>query len=152
MPTLSENQPTSQGSSFLEAFPVARRSLIANQFHCAVRGGATTVDAVIREVKRDAISRMTFAGGERWTTQRELLRLLETDTAGAFAKTVIAHEALPPEEKLQLQAQRSEAYRREYLKAKPPTQKQLEFLKTLGCFTTPSSRLHASELIERSKR
>ncbi len=152
MPTLPEKQPPSQDQSFLEAFPVARRSLIANQFFAAVRGGATTVDDVIRGVKADSLTRMLFANRDAWNTQRQLLALLETEAARAFARQVLVRESLPPEEKLQLKAQRSETYRREYLKARPPTQKQLEFLKALGCFTTPSSRLHASELIERSKR
>ncbi|CAN5547691.1 hypothetical protein BH20ACI3_BH20ACI3_38820 [soil metagenome] len=149
--TLPEKPPDGQASCFLEDFPQANRSLIANQFFAAVRGGAATVDAVIGEVKRDAILRMTLAAGERWATQRLLLKLLETAAARAFAQTVIERESLPREEKLKLKSERSEGFRREYLRVQPPTQKQLEFLQKLGCYTTPSNRLHASELIERHK-
>lgn len=152
MRTLSENQPPSQGSSFLESFPAERRSLIANQFHGAVREGASTVGDVIRGVKGDAIRRMMFpANRERWNTQRQLISLLESEEARVYAQEVLDRESLPPEEKQRIKADRSDQYRREYLRAQSPTERQLCFLKSLGCEVMPANRLEASELIDRHK-
>lgn len=72
--------------------------------------------------------------------------------ARAFAQSVIDREALSSEEKEKLRAERGEHYRRESLRAKPPTPKQVSYLRVLKCETTPRNMLEASELIERHKR
>lgn len=141
-----------QGVSFLDQFALARRSLIANQFFNAVRSGAITSETVLRSVKADALRRMMFPEDrERWNTQRQLVSLLETDEARRYAQEVLDREALPSDVKQKLKTDRSEQYRREYLKAQRPTQRQLLFLKSLGCEVVPANRLEASDLIEASK-
>ena len=147
------NPKTPQAVSyFLDQFVPARRSLIANQFFNAVRSGATTTGDVIGSVKADALRRMMFPEDrERWNTQRQLVSLLETDEARRYAQEVLDREALPSDVKQKLKTDRSEQYRREYLKAQRPTQRQLLFLKSLGYEVVPANRLEASDLIEASK-
>ncbi|MGI9065899.1 MAG: hypothetical protein ACR2HX_05770 [Pyrinomonadaceae bacterium] len=147
--TASDSAKTSY---FLERFPLERRSSIANRFFKAAReGGATTIDLVIQQVKADAISRMLFADRQSWNLEREFLTLLEGEEVRVYVREVLGREALPPGVKLQLKAERSEQFRREYMKAQEPTERQVRFLKTLGCQTVPLNRLQASELIEAHK-
>ncbi len=135
--------------SLLDRFPPARRSAIANRFFKAVReGGATTIDLVIQQVKADAISRMLFADRQSWNLEREFLTLLEGEEVRVYAQEVLDREVLPPEARLQLKAERSEQYRREYLRAQPTTERQLRFLRSLGSTTLPASRWEASEMID----
>jgi hypothetical protein len=152
MVTLIQDSSVCQSSSLLDQFPQERRSVIANQFFTAVREGSITVDEVLRSVKGDAIRRMMFPENrERWNTQRQLVALLGTEAAREYVRQVLEREALPPEEKLRLKAERQERFRRDYLRAQTPTEKQLSYLKSLGCKTVPTDRQHASELIEAHK-
>lgn len=139
-------------SFFLDQFALDRRSLIASQFFAAVRAGADTVEDVIRTVKGDCHFRMVTSKGEIWTAQRQLLCLLETEEARRYAQEVIEREALPAEEKRRLKVERQERHRRDYLRARLPTERQLRFLKSLGCNETPASRLEASDLIDQRQR
>lgn len=153
MSTLIQDSSVCQSASLLDQFPQERRSVIASRFFTAAREceGAGTVDAVLRKVKAGAILRMVVAKCEQWTEERNLLSALETKVAREYAREVLAREALPPEEKQRLKAERQEHFRRDYLRAQTPTEKQLSYLKSLGCKTVPADRLEASQLIEQHK-
>lgn len=145
--TLIEKSTQSQ-SFFLDYFPLARRSVIANRFFAAAREGAETVDAVLRQVKAGAILRMVVARREQWSEEHKLLSVLETEEARVYVQEVLDRESLPQEEKWRAKQERHEHYRRKYLRAQSPTEKQLCFLKSLGCQTTPANRWEASEMID----
>lgn len=136
---------------FLHHFDQPRRSLIANMFCSAIRSGAKTVGAVICSVRGDAQRRLLTGDAEQQTTQRLLLSLLDGQEALAFAQRALEWEKLSFDEKDLIKRARGEEYRRGSMRAKPPTQKQIEYLRSLGCHTTPSHRQHASELIEQYK-
>ncbi len=142
---------TPPASGFLIHFSIKSRSAIANRFFKSVREGATTPEEVLRAVKADTIARMLFASREVWNDERRLLSLLEGKEVRLYIKEVLDRESLPTEEKQRLKAVRSDQYRQEYLRAQKPTERQLRYLKYLGCPTIPSDRLEASELIEQSK-
>lgn len=136
-------------SYFLDQFAIERRSLIANQFFAAVREGSNTVDEVLCSVKADALRRMMFPENrERWNAQRQLVSLLESAEARVYAQEVLDRELLSPEEKQRIKAERSEQYRREYLKAQEPTERQIRFLRSRGCQTMPTNRWEASVMID----
>ncbi|MFN2510923.1 MAG: hypothetical protein ABR568_05695 [Pyrinomonadaceae bacterium] len=153
MSTLIEDSSVCQTSSLLDRFPQERRSVIANRFFTATREceGAATVDDVLRQVKAAAILRMVIAKREEWSEERNLLSALETNAAREYAQEVLAREALPPEEKRRLKAERQEHFRREHMRALTPTEKQLSYLKSRGCKTVPANRFEASQLIEQHK-
>lgn len=154
MSTLIQDFSVCQSTPPLDQFPRARQSVIANRFYVAAREceGVATVDAVLRHVKAATILRMVVAKREQWNEERKLLSALETEAARAYAQEVLAREALPPEEKQRLKAERQEHFRRDYLRAQTPTEKQLSYLKSLGCKTVvPANRFEASELIEAHK-
>ena len=138
-------------TTFLEHFEQARRSLIANMFCRAVRDGAETVDAVISSVKGDAQRRLLTGDREQQTTQRLLLSLLDGQEALAFAQRTLEWEKLSFDQKDLIKRARAEEYKRLSMRARPATEKQLSFLRALGCHTTPSHRQHASELIGKYK-
>lgn len=149
MDTLKPNLAISQPVSFfLDNFEPLRRSGIASQFFGAVRSGALTEDEVIGSVKGDALRRTLTAEGERLETQKQLIDLLETDEARVYAAEIIMRESLSIEEKWRLKRERQQHYRREYLRAQSPTERQLSFLKSLGCQVLPASRWEASEMID----
>ena len=86
--------------AWLEHFPATRRSAIANFFHHAVRGGATTPGAVIQQVQHTIQRRLQWATPH--TDVAHLLAVsttLQEDRAGAlaYAQYVIAYEQLPYE-------------------------------------------------------
>ncbi|MGI9068554.1 MAG: hypothetical protein ACR2HX_19395 [Pyrinomonadaceae bacterium] len=124
---------------------------MANQFFSVRRSGAETVDAILQAVKADALRRVLTEEGEGLATQKKLLALLGTEEARVYAKAIIDREALPKEKKRLLKTERSEHYRREYMKVQPPTEPQIRLLRSLGCVTIPVNRLQASELIEQHK-
>src|SRR5688572_21206493 len=95
-------------------------------------------------VKGDVLRRVLTEEGSRLDGQRQLLALIENGEAAAFAQQVIERERLPAEEKMRIKKERVEHHRREYMKAQPPTEPQLSFLRSLGCKTTPANRFQAS--------
>ncbi len=147
--TINQNSALGQTSFFLDHFDLARRSLIANQFHSAVREGASDVDAVIRSVKADALRRTLIeSDAERVATQKQVLELLAGEEVRRYAQEVLDRESLPAEVKQKLKADRSEQYRHEYMKAQKPTERQIRFLKSLGCPVLPENRFEASQMID----
>jgi len=138
-------------SFFLDQFAQSQRGAIGTQFFGAAREGASTVEDLIAAVKAGAHLRLVTSKGEGWTAQRKLIDLLDTAEARVYAQEVLEREALPPEEKLRLKEERQERYRREYLRAQAPTERQLRFLKSLGGNERPANMLEASDLIEQRR-
>lgn len=148
--TLNEN--CTQGKPFLlDHFALSQRSGIANQFFSAYRSGAETPGAVLLSVKGDVLRRILTQEGDRLKTQQLLLSLLESGEANAYAQQVVERECLSPAEKERLKSERQEHHRREYLKAQPATERQIGYLKSLGCLVGPANRWEASQMIEQHK-
>jgi hypothetical protein len=140
-------------SFFLDQFPLEIRGEIGNKFFGARRSvvapdGTPTVDLLLSELKADVLLQMMFERGEKWNVYRRLIKSLDTEEARIYAQEVIDREAMPAEEKRRIKAERQEHYRREYLKAQPPTERQLRYLKSLGSSVAPANRLEASAMID----
>ena len=148
--TPSASQPDPR--TFLEHFPPGRRSTIANWFHYAVRGGASTPGAVCSAVWQTVQRRL------QWRTDPEtiaqlttVLEALQHDQAAAlaYATSVIAYEALPYADRQRVKAERSIAFLASTMVGKEPTTKQLNYLLQLGYRGAPPvDRAQASALID----
>lgn len=140
---------------FLNNFPQLSRSLIANQFCHAVREGCDNAESVLKWVEMDAVKRIKWAREEAPAAVQAMLRYSlkhDRDECERFAEFIIAREGLSWEEKDKLKQERGTEYRDQYMDGQEPTEKQLKYLKGLGCSITPKTKLEASKLIERYKK
>src|SRR5262245_54435630 len=86
--------------AWLEPFPAPRRSGIANIFHCTVRDGHSTPDAVVCQVRQKVQRRLQWISTPTETAHLQaVLDALQTDYAGAlaYAQSVLDFERLPYE-------------------------------------------------------
>ncbi|XP_024395416.1 ATP-dependent DNA helicase SRS2-like protein At4g25120 isoform X5 [Physcomitrium patens] len=144
-------------SMFLRGFNMEARSTVAALFNSWARKPA------FQDPKR-LLSKVGFVVDERLrnkkTKNKEVLIALKCclrdDAALAFATNAIKWGRLPPEERALFQAERQEHFQQQSsersMSAAAATSKQIAFLRSLGCTTDPTSRLHASKLIEQYKR
>ena len=150
--TNESQTPAGDPRSFLEQFPPARRSTIANWFHYAYRSGAQTPEAVLQAVG------LTIQRNLQWTRDpgrqavdtavRERLTT-DRDAALAYAADVITYERMPIEQRRQVKLERSYAFLKEGMRGKPITAAQASYLKALGHQgPVPADRAEASALID----
>lgn len=147
------DQPPGVDRDFILQFPVRDRGPAAEAFHRAVRAGASTSTEVVAAVRRQALDDLppsSYPDPVKSDRARALLRGLEDDPAGAreLAQHAIAWNALPLEERNRLKADRRAEHARAHLAQYPPTEKQLDYLRALGCDETPANRLVASLKID----
>jgi hypothetical protein len=134
--------------TFLNDWTPIRRSLITNQFCNAVRSGCKTPPAVVEWVRTDATFRVKERGYDPVQGQEKLLSVVDEPEALEFARFIIKRENLPMIDRQKEKEERSEFFRREYMKTQEPTDKQLTYLSGLGCDVKPQNRLEASDLID----
>lgn len=145
---------------FLEQFPANHKGVVANVFCGRVREGCRTVDEVIKAARAFAAERLLRPNS--WETEGALeamatLKQSLGDGEGRdFAEHILWRESLPFAERKRLkeeaQAEGARTYSQFRMAKLDPTEKQLAYLKTLGCKIIPQTRLEASELIERHLR
>lgn len=132
--------------NFLDQWEPPRRALVANLFCHAVRDGAKSPDAVIEGIR--AAIRLRDA---KEAARQGLVRLhavLDTPSARDFAQRIIERESMPRAERQKEKAKRANIYQKEWMKNQPPTRKQLDYLRILGCDLIPRNRFEASEIID----
>ena len=143
---------TSASRVWLEHFPAAKRSGVANLFHQAVRQGHRHPWRILLAVRQAVRQRLGWAHPpERRAHLEHILTTLTTDPTGAtqYAAAVLAWESLPAEERDLRKAARAREYQREHMRAQAPTEKQIGYLRNLGYGgPPPTDRLAASELID----
>lgn len=150
---------------YLDTIPEHRRSFIANIFLHAIRGGwypypsqqcgpTTSVTQVQGRLHIDLDRRIRDQHIE--ADRRELLESVLDDLyeplTERYIRYCIEYERLPVEEKSHLKTQRRMGAMREGMRERPPSEKQLDFLRALGCTETPLDMAHASELIDALKK
>src|SRR5262249_39607658 len=99
--------------AWLEHFPAARRSAIANWYHYAVRNGHRTPTAVLHQVLLTVQRRLQWANDPATAAHLcAVLETLQTDRAGAlaYAQYVIVYEHMPWEERQRHKAERATPY------------------------------------------
>jgi hypothetical protein len=140
---------------FLAHFPVAKRGPIANWFLRPIREhGAHNPHVVVAGVLALLQTRLE----QPWASHQarsdaELAQSViraHRDDALQCATYYIAYERLPDDAKAALKRDQRAAGQHAWMAEKPPTAKQIGYLRTLGyAEAPPPSMLQASELIDR---
>jgi hypothetical protein len=138
----------------LRHLPDTQRSQLTNIFLAQVRAGAHHPTIVLKMVEgtlrqRLRLSLISHKPSEPNTYTGWLALLRDhPDEAMAFAAWAINRESLTTQEKAHIKAETSRPFVAEYMAQYPPTDKQLNFLRSLGVATAPANRLEASQLID----
>ncbi|KAJ7536016.1 hypothetical protein O6H91_12G053800 [Diphasiastrum complanatum] len=157
-PWASPNMETFEGAGnvFLKGFNLELRSTIAAIFHTWAKKSA------FQDPKR-LLCKVGFVVDERLCSKsvknKDVLHALKCslkdEAAVHYAQHVVNFEKLPLEERAVLKAERQEHFQQQsgerLMSAAAATAKQISYLKNLGCTVNPTSRLHASHLIEQYK-
>src|SRR5262245_35332215 len=139
---------------WLAQWPTARRSLISNLFHKAVRAGVTTLAFIVTAVQADLRRRLRYA--TPWlaatdATLHAVLQALQTTPQEAYpyAQAVLDWEGLSYDKRQRQKQELRRNFQQEYMTTMPPTAKQLALLRSLGCTgPTPSTWAAASAVID----
>lgn len=149
--------------NFLEQFEAARRSYITNIFCYAYRGGnwieqpkaapAKDLTEMLERIRNYCDARLAEPHITHNRGILEALLLLVGDPeAKEFARHIAKREQLSQADKDRLKTEAQKQFVSKAMQIKPPSEKQVAYLKKLGCSTVPASMQEASELIEQFKR
>jgi hypothetical protein len=141
---------------WLELFPGSRRSQVATWFHGGVRAGISHAPDLLTHVSMTAKRMLGFPWWDSGDREHFLgvLSALEPpyrECALRYAAHVVAYERLPLEERERIKDARTARFRQEWIEHQPPTDKQLAFLRSLGCSEIPASRAETSRWIDARK-
>ncbi|XP_062163187.1 ATP-dependent DNA helicase SRS2-like protein At4g25120 [Alnus glutinosa] len=146
----------SNGNSFLRRFSVEDRLVISHLFHKWAKKQA------FQNPKR-LLDKVGFVIDERLRAKKNkhkdvlsaLKSCLSCDEAFQYAEYVLRWEKIPADKRAHFMREKQEHFQKLRIEnsmgSSEPTCKQISFLQSLGCTVTPSSRLHASRLIEQYK-
>lgn len=135
---------------WLNQFPQNTRSTIMNLFCYAVRDGCETDMEVLQRVEYQALRRRG-RNNSSYLTDEWIGRLVEAllqEEAGDLANHILWRERLPQADRERLKAEAGKSHIAAYMSQQPPTEKQLKYLRSLGCKETPKSKQEASEWID----
>ncbi|XP_061337521.1 ATP-dependent DNA helicase SRS2-like protein At4g25120 [Gastrolobium bilobum] len=153
---LAEFAEASNGSNFLSRFSVEERSVVSHLFHQWAKKKA------FQDPKR-LLDKVGFVIDERLRQKKnknkDLLNTLKSclscDEAFQHAQYVLRWEQIPADKRAHLMREKQEHFLKLRMEnamgSATPTVKQISYLKKLGCTMIPTSRLHASHLIEQYK-
>jgi hypothetical protein len=134
---------------FLEQFPANYRGAVGNEFCKVIRDGAETPKEVLTAV----CAKQTRRGPCELSEMILQKGVLASEGAYELAEFLLEREALPAEEKYRLKeaAQKANAltYGKAKMSAEKPTSRQLSYLESLRCPEIPTTKLRASELIDK---
>ncbi|KAG8390211.1 hypothetical protein BUALT_Bualt01G0060100 [Buddleja alternifolia] len=143
-------------SDFLKRFSAEDRAVVSHLFHKWAKTPA------FHEPKR-LLNKVGFVIDERLRAKksthkdvlRELKKCLTTDEAYLFAVSVLKWQEIPAEKRAHLMREKQEHFQKLRIESamgsSEATPKQIAYLQSLGCTIVPTSRLHASRLIEEYK-
>lgn len=137
--------------TFLAYFPEGKRSAVANWLLQPIRELHADTPALVITL---TIGRLNKMIADRWATEerrqelRHALAMIaqHRDEARACADYYLAYASLPEDERERVKQRQRDTHRVE----RPPTDRQLDYLRILGYTGTQPTTLHAaSEAIER---
>ncbi|KAK1441467.1 hypothetical protein QVD17_07376 [Tagetes erecta] len=144
------------GNDFLKRFSSEERSTVSHIFHQWAK------KAAFKEPKR-LLDKVAFVIDERLrakkTAQKDVLRslksCLKSDEAFQYAENVLQWLQIPADKRAYITREKQEHFQKLRIESamgsSEATSKQIAYLQSLGCTTVPTSRLHASRLIEQYK-
>ncbi|KAI8564470.1 hypothetical protein RHMOL_Rhmol03G0183900 [Rhododendron molle] len=144
------------GNSFLKRFSVEERAVVSHLFHQWAKKPAF-------QDPRRLLDKVAFAIDERLRLKksthkdvmRELKSCLKCDEAFHYAQHVVMWVQIPADKRAHLMREKQEHFQKlrieNAMSSSSATPKQIAYLQSLGCTVVPSSRLHASRLIEQYK-
>ncbi|MED6132177.1 hypothetical protein PIB30_016816 [Stylosanthes scabra] len=153
---LAEFVEANNGNTFLRRFSVEDRSVVSHLFHKWAKKKA------FQDQKR-LLDKVGFVIDERLRDKRnkhkDLLNKLKlclcSEEAFHYAQHVLRWEQIPADKRAHLMREKQEHFLKQKIEnamgSAAPTDKQISYLKKLGCTVTPTSKLHASHLIEQYK-
>ncbi|GAU18208.1 hypothetical protein TSUD_26730 [Trifolium subterraneum] len=153
---LAKFAEANNGNDFIRRFNVEDRSVVSHIFHKWAKKKA------FQDPKR-LLDKVGFVIDERLRQKKnkhkDLLNSLKScltcDEAMPYAQYVLRWEQIPADKRAHLMREKQEHFMKLKIEnamgSATPTDKQISYLKKLGCTMTPTSRLHASHLIEQYK-
>ncbi|RDX92918.1 ATP-dependent DNA helicase SRS2-like protein, partial [Mucuna pruriens] len=153
---LAQFAEANNGNNFLRRFSVEDRSIVSHLFHQWAKMKA------FQDPKR-LLDKVSFVIDERLRQKRnknkDLLNTLKSclscEEAFQYTQYVLRWEQIPADKRAHLVREKQEHFLKlkieKAMGSATPTVKQISYLKKLGCTATPTSRLHASHLIEQYK-
>jgi hypothetical protein len=142
--------------TWLDQWPPAKRSGLAQLFYAAVRSGAMDPAAIVEEVRLTLVRRLQWTVDtvrRQWFSQ--ILNTMADDPAHVqrYAAAVLAREQLPREAKSALKRTQAHTFMQEAMQGKPVTEAQIWRLRREGYTgTIPDDRREASALIDQLLR
>jgi hypothetical protein len=135
---------------FLAQWPQNKRATIMNQFLGAIRDGLTSLDDITEWLVEDASRRCKspYADEATVTAQRKVIELASNGGIGDMVDYCLWWESLTSDEKHRIRQSKGTDYAKQMMAAQPPTEKQINYLRALGCAETPLSKAQASEWID----
>ncbi|KXG36276.2 hypothetical protein SORBI_3002G310300 [Sorghum bicolor] len=143
-------------NDFLRKFDIDDRSVVSHIFHnWGKKQAFQNPKRLLEKISFVIDERLRGKGYKRKDVLRKLKLFLSGDEALGYAQYVIKWEQIPIEKRSQLMRERQEHFQKQRIEnsmgSSEPTAKQISYLRNLGCTITPTSRLHASNLIEKYK-
>ncbi|KAJ0961843.1 hypothetical protein J5N97_029671 [Dioscorea zingiberensis] len=144
------------GNIFLKRFKLEDRTTVSHLFHQWAKKSA------FQHPKR-LLDKVCFVIDERLRnklnkhkdTLRALKSCLNDDEAFQYAQYVLRWEKIPIDKRIHLMREKQEHFQKQRIETSmgslEATPKQIAYLHSLGCTIVPTSRLHASRLIEQYK-
>ncbi|XP_062188297.1 ATP-dependent DNA helicase SRS2-like protein At4g25120 [Phragmites australis] len=143
-------------NDFLKRFEIDDRSVISHIFHhWAKKQAFQNPKRLLYKISFVIDERLRGKEYKRKDVLRKLKSFLSGDEAFGYAQYVIKWEQIPIDKRSHLTRERQEHFQKQRIEnsmgSSEPTAKQISYLRNLGCTITPTSRLHASHLIEKYK-
>ncbi|XP_038686446.1 ATP-dependent DNA helicase SRS2-like protein At4g25120 isoform X4 [Tripterygium wilfordii] len=143
-------------NSFLRRFAVEDRAIISHLFHqWAKKKAFQNPKRLLDKVSFVIDERLRVKKNKHKDVLRSLRSSLSCEEAFQYAEYVLRWEQIPVDERAHLMREKQEHFQKLRIEnsmgSSEPTSKQIAYLQNLGCTVVPTSRLHASHLIEQYK-
>lgn len=143
------NKKWDSDSNYILRFEKNYMGAIGNIFCQAVRSGCDDIDSIMDYVAKDCRERIRspYATESRIRNYNSVIDSLGDDDAIEFAEHILWRENLPKEEHDRLKSESRTEGLNDFMATQNPTEKQLSYLKALGCSEVPTDKKRASDLI-----
>ncbi|XP_078148491.1 P-loop containing nucleoside triphosphate hydrolases superfamily protein [Carex rostrata] len=145
------------GNEFLKRFETEDRSIVSHLFHQWARKQAFQTPKRLLD-KVGFVIDERLRGGKSYKRKdvlSDLKSCLSSNEAFQYAEYIIRWEQIPIDKRAYLTRERQEHFQKQRIEnsmsSSEATPKQIAYLRNLGCTVVPTSRLHASHLIEQYK-